>query len=785
MELENSVDNLGKTYSHIDTNINANCTMSNNNEKDANKEDNNANNNVNNSEHTHLVVCDENSTKLMDFDNVILSNDYDKVKLSINNGSTLFTNNKICNGLYNNQFGKHPKQCKDSVCYRTSLYYSLKNNCKAYITIYCLLLELWNEVPELRKLCKCCKIKTDKKYKLISNALNSVIYGMWNLKCECSDKQTFHKLYSNNYLNFQQINILLCAKMPKILKEIDKIFNFQCNPNADKFHLQEFNFCIHEDMKKVILHIEHLKDDKKFDLNNIQRIAWKLKTCYKYYEENSKICKLLFNQQTLETFKYYIDNKCTDSLLQQTIPLLYDLTYIDVDYSNDKCTSALNMCIKNGLDKSVLDFINIKANIISDDIFFSALENGYYITCFNCVEIFGIDKLMNYEKNIGYLLITESSMDITLKNNFLNKIFDMGYIPSNDMLNVAIQMPNHDVIVKTLLSKLNPSLDDAHVTIRKNKPQLLDMMLEHKLDVNMHDDYNDPLIFSCLDNIEMLNILLKHKCDINITNKNNLTPIWEASVKGEIEIIQILLEHEANFLITDDNKNSCLMIGIKNEHYIYPLIGKKNADDKYLVNYENDIGHTALILSIHAKNSLQFLQNLSQYKYINFNHVDNNGMNIIDHLIDNSKLTLDQKTKALEILLENIDFTIKPSNGKPFLVRAVENQEYEIAKYIFEYLIGSGKLELLFNDKLTKNLEKSFHFKNIKVKINMSYEIDIYTIVYNYLKQIYISGNFKTVHKYMNWYIIGTIIGVAMCSIIQINKIRTRKSSQKQKLNKN
>lgn len=713
----------------------------------------------------------KNNTKLMDLDHLILLNDYDKIKLAVDSGSTLFHDNKICNGLYVKQFGKHPKECKNNVCHRTSLYYALKNNCKAYISIYFLISKLQKEVPELRKLCSCCKIKTDKKYRSVSNKLNSVIYGLWDLKCECSDKQVFHKLYSNKYLNFSEIYILLNTEMPKILIYLTKLFPFtkDVNLSESEFNLQEFNFCMHDHMKKFILNTEHLKNRANFDQSIVQNIIIQLHICYKYYEENSKICTLLFNQQSLETFKYYTDNKCTDNLLQKTISLLYDMDYINVNYCNEQCTTPLNMCIQNGLDGSVIDFIKIGANDISDDVFFDALGAGYYTTCFNCVEIFGVTKLTNYEKNIGYLLVTESTMDIELKNNFLNKIFSMGYMPSNDVLNVAIQMPNHDIIVRTLLSKLKPTLDDAYVTIRKNKPQILDMLLEFKLDVNMSDDHHDPLIFSCLTNIEMLNILLKYECDINITNKNNLTPLWEASIKGEIEIVQILLEHGGNYLVIDNDENSCMMIGIKNEQYIYPMIGKKNKDDNYLINYQNNVGYTALILSVYSQNVLKFITNLSQYKYINFNHVDKNGMNVIDHLIDNTKLAIHDKIKALEILLDDINFALKPSNGKPFLVRAVESQEYEIAKYIFEYLISTKKIELLFNDKVVKSLEKSFQFKNVKVKIHMDYEIDIYTIVYNYLKQVYISGQFKTTYKCTNWYITCSIVAIMLYSSIKMN----------------
>ena len=123
-------------------------------------------------------------------------------------------------------------------------------------------------------------------------------------------------------------------------------------------------------------------------------------------------------------------------------------------------------------------------------------------------------------------------------------------------------------------------------------------------------------------------------------------------------------------------------------------------------------------------------------------------------------MTSNKKTKILEKVLPKIDFTLKPKDGKPFLVKAIEVNDYIVTKCIFEYLLKTGKLELSYNGQIQNDLVKSFTLHQVSVKIKMKYDIDIYTLVYNYLKQLYLSGNHIEYNQYINWYIIGSLIGI-------------------------
>jgi hypothetical protein len=690
------------------------------------------------------------TTKLLALDKLVISNNYEKVLNSVKNGETLFKHNRLCNGLYMDQIGKHPKLCRKQVCYRTALFYALKNNCYAYMSIYKTLILIFMEYPEIHKGCKCCNIKIDENYLLLHNTLIDILDRVWNIKCECVDKFFLHKTYKSTFLNFTYMDKIL-KNIPIITDELIKICKTNNTITDVSFYDDNFSFCIHHDMKKYINILNHQDITVEHNKEKIGKINRKLIDVYNWYIENTKICKLLFNLQALEIFKHNINtNVHVDDINKQTNDI-YNNNDLDIDFYTSSIKSALEMCLENDLSSTVDILLQKKAKLVRSDIFFNALQKKNYRSCIKVIDL--IDSITD---NICNTILLDTEMDIELKNNFFQKFIDLGYkFESNIILNLAIQLPEHNNIVNTLLSVIKPEIADVYIAIEYNKQNTFKIILDNGFDINSKSDNYDPIIFGCLNNPDLLSILFEHNPDIDVLSNNNETCIWRACLSGCDETTQLLLDRGSDYAIRDETDNTLLMIGMYNEYIISPLLLKQD-----ILNSENNIGYTLPIAAVYTRNPLPKFNKLITVEGINFNHTDKNGLTVIDHIIICKTMTSNKKTKILEKVLPKIDFTLKPKDGKPFLVKAIEVNDYIVTKCIFEYLLKTGKLELSYNGQIQNDLVKSFTLHQVSVKIKMKYDIDIYTLVYNYLKQLYLSGNHIEYNQYINWYIIGSLIGI-------------------------
>lgn len=136
-------------------------------------------------------------------------------------------------------------------------------------------------------------------------------------------------------------------------------------------------------------------------------------------------------------------------------------------------------------------------------------------------------------------------------------------------------------------------------------------------------EINQKFIKSALDgDIEQLTSLLKEqKADINAQDKQGMTALMHASVKGHSEIVELLLNLKANTEISDEYEFTALILASTNGHAnIVELLLNANAS----IYARNEDGRTALDFA-KAKGDLIIVDLINyypQYRNYKINYIE-------------------------------------------------------------------------------------------------------------------------------------------------------------------
>lgn len=656
----------------------------------------------------------------------VLKNDVDKVIIKLSQGNKIYhsTKNYLCNGIYLKKTGKHPKKCNPSVCYRTAIYYALKNNCRAYMTICRILLELQEHIVELRKPCLCCKQKISEQ----NNYINSFLDGINSLKCDCSDKLQYNDYYDTTFLNFNYVHSLMCMYMPNIIRTLDYLNKEHI---TTLLKLESYENCIHHILKlsnkRFCKKIAHINYNKKAVSNLIN----KLSNIYSWYITNSDICIILFNQQMYEFYIHTLLNNT--ERIESIAHKLFDNDnlYIDINYVfENQNSNILEETINNVNNSKLINYLLKMNSKISN---FSSIIEGIkktHLESVKCVIKFLTKEQINrkYEgKNLFFLILTTNA-PLKDKINILHELLKYGFNPNmtvygQDIMSSAIQLTNSAEIAKNLIDYKFTPINKNHVelAIEKNNKDLIECLLD-----NYENKDDNSFVFSYINGdylSSIIDVIINKNINIDKPYEGNYVFLY-ACKEGKINIVKKLILHNVNKYVVDSNKNTCLLLAIESNNYDICI---EILDDK-LINMQNNIGYTPLIQSIYTANPLKYIIALCKNKNINANICDNNKLTILDHLL-NCNLETNIKKEILSQLLNHIDFTENKS-----IIVAVEKDYYEFTEIIFNYMINKKIIKLVDSDDYEYSLKDSFLIKNITIIPNFQCPINYYSLVYNYLK---------------------------------------------------
>jgi len=717
---------------------------------------------------------------LLEIEEEVIKNNYDYIlnNISKNKDKLLCNgqctnkhnfNNNIIENLKNNKSFK----TKDK-CYKNNLYYALKNNIRGIKTIYNLLLRLIVIHPKYRNKCKCCIIENDKELlknfdidfkkneKHINNQtilylnflINKFLGIVSLLQCECKfDKlQTYYTL---NYCNYNDYYEIYVKTIPIIIQLLKVNYNIDKNNNKYELSLIKPDKCIHEDIRYYnnFVYCKYNKYEKELtDDFNTNYIIKNLEIINEWLKKNFKICNLLFNEQNLILYKYFIENYINlldvniDNINIILSKLYKNTNIIDINYtSNDE--NLVQIILNNNREEIGYNLVKFTINKLKE---INKINKNYDINNFllfytgQCIRykkykyglefIESIENIIdnkNYYNMIEYIineLITNKDIEIN------NKVLYFKIINKNriNIINIKILDKLTEVYDGDLiLSKFDKSdnifigsfktIEDIIYIIKKciiyRKSVILDYLLYHlddnisninKKNNNIINPYQILFINKENDNseivyLDLIDIIHKYKYNINedfIKNDNEKFTYLNLCIKKNyIElgikiinyniIINNLFENKTIIFHCIDNKNHLIANSILQKN---KELGNILYNGKNIINYLFEKKEGEINENIKIKFLLIFLKN----NFININNQDKINQNI-GFLILKSNFKKYNKIILFKIICNNIDPLLK-SDKIPLIVYSMLLDEFEITYMLMNKLIDSKKILKTLND---------------------------------------------------------------------------------------
>jgi len=701
----------------------------------------------------------------------VILNDYESVGNDILSGKTIFvTKNsictKLCNGFFDRKYGKHPKVCKEDVCYKTALLYALQLNCRVYRTLYTVLKEIRYLNPQMRPYCLCCHDK-DQNYSEPLKTINEIIDGFLSLKCVCRQKNIFNKGYNESYLNFKIVNKILSTRLNKIKPHLENIVNDEID---NIVILKSLEGCIHDDIKiHQIVYCKHKTYNtyKIDEYNNLIIIFIKL---INWYEENVKIITLLFNQQFYEIYRYSLTTFNDENKLIEILDNLIriDDPYIDINYTNNFIKhNIFDLTLHQNDFPKLLEKIVLLNGKMSENSYSIALKYRRY-DCANYIIKYSSQEYLSKkidDKTAYYKILSDKDLDISKKIVLINSLLEKNIDINEECMGIkpltqAISTENSEFLVSEIIK--NGDIDkitnyDVYLAIIEDKFKILDILLQNGADVNKIDnEYHQPIFmfiknYDKINSMNTLDVILKYGPDLDIKNKSNDTPLIFATKKNYNEIVKRLLDFGADPFITDDNMDNILTIAIKNDNLVLiNMLYQIHQDEKYIVNCKNKNGENALILSLQSQKSFEILNIISQVKNLDYDEYDIDGKTAIFHLIEN-KIDIKIKLRIMAKILRRCNLnSINIIEKRPLIVMIIKKDELTLFEMVIDELIKRNIIEFKYeNTNLKINRVREIYGLDLKkISINTVEKLNYYPIILKYIEsKLNISDKIKKIEQ--------------------------------------
>jgi hypothetical protein len=140
-----------------------------------------------------------------------------------------------------------------------------------------------------------------------------------------------------------------------------------------------------------------------------------------------------------------------------------------------------------------------------------------------------------------------------------------------------------------------------------------------------------------------------------------------------------------------------------------------------------------LMLCIESKIPEKLFRILTKIDGINLEYYDTNGMNVLNYIIDSKVLKEDIKYNLVEILIAN-DINLLEANkvdSKPIVVKAVENDLFNIVVLIMNKLINKAEIQV-GDDDIIRYIK---YGTSNKITVKDTTRPNFYPLVIMYLKQ--------------------------------------------------
>jgi ankyrin repeat protein len=496
------------------------------------------------------------------------------------------------------------------------------------------------------------------------------------------------------------------------------------------------------------------EEDEKIDFNKIKVIANQLRMAIDYYLNSIKITKLLLNEQTLESLKFFLSSINEEDLMINVYnKLIRDLDpFIDPNYENEYY----------GMDFLTIicetkDFSKLAAKIIARGY------NKNFIKPIKVAVKFGKRNLIQYlfdniekselssiENDNGTInQFMKLNFPTNIKLGYIEKLINFGFpmdkkVDDLDIVGSALINDDREKLIEGLFDIKIPEVIDPNniiLAIKFGSIHILRRLLENNV---VHQKALTLAIKLSKDEIfceEIVDLLLSNNHSVDNFSEEN--PLHMAIRKGFNNVVVKLLNFGANPFDQDYLGNNALHIAII-EYNLFAIekLLDFESEGVSIVNTKNKKGENCIIIASTKNNAGKIIDIICSSRDIDLKYEYKNGKNLLMYLFDCNNLDNDEKVKLFYKLEKIYQINNKlDKNKKPLIIQAIEQDNYQLAKVIFLYLVDNGIVTIrTHNNKLTE-----FDFENIlnetSLQIETTDEINFYPAVFMYLKSklLYVS----------------------------------------------
>jgi len=712
---------------------------------------------------------------------------------------TKICSNKNCNN-----------NCDNKICSKSALYYSLWNNTRGIKTIYNLLLKLIIGFPKFRNKCKCCEEETIRKYleQLENNFTNNIfnyqetdglklelkinylinkfmsVIGI--MACQCKFINKYYEFYQDNYLNFRK-SIQIYKRTIMHLIPLLKIY-FKIKENHEELHLIKGDRCMHEDIRYNNFTCCLKKEYNTLNEKKIIEIINNLDLINNWLLESFEISTLLFNQQSLETFRHILYKYKKGINILELFKKIYDKknNMLNINYNVNK-TNLINSILQTQKNNPQFEYDTAKKlfNLIIHQLHKKiSIKNKDYISKFNEIMILYVLESYNYNNiKLGFEFFKNiKDLDINFFN--INRIGDTKYFIINKFPSSINKNSTYAELLKYIFdnflnNSINYQIKNSYLkVINKNKTniinydfinKLIDIEDGEKIILDMYqiirnDIKNYFLNLPDYDNINYINSTIK-KCilkkRVNILNyflneinckikEDKINPyiIYFANIedyKKEYEYIEILdvitkynYDINSEILLENKNKNNFNFLHFSIQKKLNKsgkILLKKNINTKVL--YEN---RNLLYYCVDNKNQILFNE-LINYDSQLINQTFNN-LKLHTYLFSNKEL---DENKLMRFMIKLLD-------SKSFEINYSDKHNIHIGFQILEAKISKRNKVLLFKI-ISERIEPLFLNNNIPLILYTTI-INEYEITYMLLNKLFADKIIKKISiqkKYLEY----------------------------------
>lgn len=237
--------------------------------------------------------------------------------------------------------------------------------------------------------------------------------------------------------------------------------------------------------------------------------------------------------------------------------------------------------------------------------------------------------------------------------------------------------------------------------VKNNEIDIVKSYLDNGFNINKKNKKGNTILMY-QSSIDMMRLLINYGIDVNLKNKLGMTSLMYEVIKGDcVEKIQLLIRSGANIHLKNNDKNTLLMLSLKNGNMnIIKLF------NHIKINIKNKNGYNAFMYAVlHNKpNVMEHMEwLLSRGAYINTSNkkgvtpliisIRNQNIEIVSWLLQHGA-NVNKKCKrrsplTYAVSYDNIDIVklllAYNAKGKNTLKYAVDNNKYENVKLLLEY----------------------------------------------------------------------------------------------------